>query len=83
MTTSSLDIVRDAIDSVAPELDVASIPDSARLQEDVGLDSLDFLNVIAAVHRSTGVDVPESEYAKVATVGGFASYLDARSAETC
>lgn len=75
--TDSTRIVCDAIESVAPDIDAAGIRPDADLRADIGLDSLDFLHVVAAVHDATGVDVPERDYPKIATLRSFAEYLDA------
>jgi acyl carrier protein len=75
--TDSSTIVRDAIEGVAPDIDAATIRPDANLRDDIGLDSLDFLHVVAAVHETTGVDVPERDYPRIATLRLFAEYLDA------
>jgi hypothetical protein len=36
---------------------------------------LDFLNFIIALHQRLDVNVPEADYAKVATIAGAAAYL--------
>jgi acyl carrier protein len=51
----------------------------ARLQEDLELDSMDVLNVMAALSERTGVDIPEADYPRLATIGGAADYLTART----
>ena len=56
-----------AIDAVAPDLDAATLAPDAH--------SLDFLNVVAAVHGATGVDVPERDDPKTTTIEASASYL--------
>ena len=63
----------------APEVDFAAIDAAADLREQLDIDSLDFLNALIAVHESTGVDVPESDYAQVATLDAAAAYLAARA----
>ena len=60
---------------IAPEVDLATIDPNAELQEDLDLDSMDFLNLVTALHDETGVDVPERDYPRVSTVEGFVSYL--------
>ena len=70
--------VRAAIGQVAPDVDTDDVDDNARLRQDLDLDSLDFLALIETIAGSTGVDIPESDYAQVATVKGLISYLAAR-----
>lgn len=70
--------VRAAIASVAPDVDLAGLDEDARLRQDLELDSLDFLRLVQTIDTATGVDIPERDYAKVATVKGLIAYLTAR-----
>ena len=79
MTAAQLrDVVVDALRSVAPEADAASLGDAARLRDAFDLDSMDFLNVVIALHTALGVDIPEADYAKLQTLGGAVAYLASR-----
>lgn len=72
------DAVRTAIGQVAPEVHVGELDESARLQQDLELDSLDFLRLVETIEEATGVDIPERDYAEVATVTGLIAYMAAR-----
>ena len=72
------DAVFDALRSVAPESDPASLPEAEPFREALDLDSMDFLNFLVAVHKSLHVDIPEADYAKVQTIGGIVGYLQSR-----
>lgn len=61
--------------NIAPETDASTIDPHADLREALDIDSLDFLNFIAAVHKKLGVNVPESDYAKLLTIKDAVSYL--------
>ncbi len=61
--------------TVAPDLDPATVGDDDHLQEDLELDSMDFLNLVAALHKRLGVSVPEADYARIATPGSAVRYL--------
>lgn len=69
--------VRDAIRRVAPDVEPDDIADDVDFRADAGLDSMDFLNVLAAVAQSTGVEVPERDYPSISTIAALADYLDA------
>jgi acyl carrier protein len=60
---------------IAPEVDLETIDPHAELQEDLDLDSMDFLNLVTALHDETGIDVPERDYPRISTVEGFVTYL--------
>ena len=73
--------VRAAIARVAPEIDPDTIADDEQFRDDAGLDSMDFLNVLAAIADQTGVEVPEADYPQVTTIAALASYIDAHAGD--
>ena len=72
------EVVRDALVDVAPDLDPAEIGDDDDFHDDLGLDSMDSLNLAVALYEATGVDVPERDYARMRTVAECVSYLTSR-----
>jgi acyl carrier protein len=80
--TSARAAVAAAIGRVAPEVDVEAIDPASDLRDAAGLDSMDFLEVIVAVYEATGVEVPERDYPRLATLSGFVAYLAERAADT-
>lgn len=65
----------EALRSVAPESDPASIDDAASLRDTLDLDSMDFLNFLIAVHKALHVDIPEADYGKVQTLQSAIAYV--------
>lgn len=61
--------------NIAPETDAATIDPDDDLREALDIDSLDFLNFLTALHKRLGVNVPESDYAKLLTINGAVAYL--------
>ena len=70
--------VLEAIRSVAPEVDAASLDATRPLRDQVDLDSMDWLNVMIALDARLGVKVPEADYARLDTLGRLVEYLHAR-----
>jgi acyl carrier protein len=70
--------VVEALTSVAPEIDPRSLRPEQGFREQFDLDSMDFLNVVIALHGSLGVDVPEADYGKLATLSAAVDYLAGR-----
>lgn len=64
-----------SLGEVAPEVDPAAIDPDAPLAEQLDLDSIDFLNLIVAVAQRTGVEVPDRDYPRLATLNGAIAYL--------
>ena len=71
-------LIVEELGTVAPETDAATIDPDADLREALDIDSLDFLNFIAALHKRTGVNVPERDYASLLTMNKAAAYLLAK-----
>jgi acyl carrier protein len=68
----------DALADIAPEGDYARLKPDLPLRDQLDIDSYDFLNVVVALHERIGVDVPEADYQKLATLDSAVSYLAAR-----
>jgi len=67
-----------AITRIAPEVDPATLKGDERLRQQVDIDSMDFLNMVIDLHRELGVDIPEADYGKLATVDDIVNYLTER-----
>jgi len=68
-----------ALASVAPEADTAALDPKKPIREELDIDSMDFLNFVVALHAALGVDVPERDYAKLATLDSCVNYLSAQT----
>jgi acyl carrier protein len=71
-------VVQEELNNIAPEVDFAMVDPAADLREALDIDSMDFLNFIAAIHHRLGVDVPETDYAKLGTLDGAVKYLQGK-----
>jgi acyl carrier protein len=68
-------VVLQALGEIAPEADLASIDPDVALREQLDLDSMDLLNVAIALHAALGIDIPEADYPKLATLAGAVDYV--------
>ncbi|HZQ58248.1 MAG TPA: acyl carrier protein [Acidimicrobiales bacterium] len=66
-----------ALHEVAPEADLAAVDPDGLLQDEVGLDSIDFLRVVDIVGAAAGADIPERDFPSLSTFRAFVSYLAA------
>lgn len=64
--------------SVAPDIDPTTVSDDDHLQDDLELDSMDFLNLVTAIHARLGVDIAEADYPRIATLGDAVPFLSKR-----
>ena len=77
-TTEATAAITSAIATIAPEVDTTVVDPDAPFRSEMDLDSLDFLNLVQALHESTGVDIPEADYPRVDTLARLTSYLAER-----
>jgi acyl carrier protein len=61
---------------IAPEADPSSVADDEDIREAFDLDSMDFSNLVVAIHKRTGVNIPEVDYRKLFTLGGAIAYVE-------
>jgi acyl carrier protein len=73
-------LVLRVLGEIAPEASLGTLITTAPFQEQLDLDSMDFLNVVSGLSEATGVDIPERDYPKVATLDGCVAYLASRLA---
>lgn len=77
--------IRDAVirilAKIAPEVRGQALAPSISLRDQLDLDSMDALNFVIALHQELGVEIPESDYAKLATLDRIVAYLAARLTE--
>lgn len=69
------DVVVGALRDVAPEIDADAIDPDADLGEEFDIDSMDLLNIVVAIHKRTGIEIPERDYPKLATLNEAVAYL--------
>lgn len=70
--------VLEALATIAPEIDASSVDDDQPLRDSLDLDSMDFLNLLVALGRGLHVEIPESDYSKLQTLGSLVQYLAER-----
>lgn len=62
---------------IAPEADLGALKPDISFRDQLDIDSMDFLNFVIALHEELKVDIPESDYPKVASLNGCVAYLTA------
>ena len=64
--------------SIAPEMEEEAVAPDRPLRDQIDLDSMDWLNVIVALHERLNVEIPESDYARLTTLDAVVAYIGAR-----
>ena len=62
------------------EIDEEKIKDDATLKEDMGIDSLDFVDIVVIVEKNFGFKIKPEELAGVLTLKQFCDYIEAKVA---
>lgn len=57
------------------EIDTNKIYDDARLKEDVGIDSLDYVDIVAFVRREYDFKIEKEQMKDVLTLGQFYEFI--------
>jgi acyl carrier protein len=62
------------------EIEASRIVASARLREDLGLDSLDGVDLVVALEKALGVQIPEEIARQMKSVGDIHNYVSKAAA---
>lgn len=60
------------------EIDEEKIFDDARLREDMGIDSLDFVDIVVIVEKNFGFKIKTEEMKDVITLRQFYDYIECK-----
>jgi acyl carrier protein len=71
-------VVLRVLGDIAPEADLASLRPDIAFREQLDLDSMDLLNFVVGLHGALGVEIPEADYPKLATLDACVEYLASR-----
>jgi len=66
-----IDIIRD----IVPDEDCSGLEPAKNLRDQLDLDSMDFLDIVMELRKKYGVEVPEADYPKLATLESCIDYL--------
>jgi acyl carrier protein len=70
--------ILELVTEIAPDVDAATVIPGIDFRDQFDFDSMDTLNFAIALHRELGVDVPEADYAKLASLDKCVGYLSPR-----
>ena len=64
-----------ALLDVAPDVDAATLDPARAFRDQFDFDSMDYLNFVTALHLRLGIDIPETDYPRLASLDGCVEYL--------
>ena len=68
-------VLIDELGRIAPETDASRLEPNAELRDELDIDSMDFLNLVTALAERLMIEIPETDYPKLATLGHAVDYL--------
>jgi acyl carrier protein len=74
-TTDTESLIRTVLHQVAPDVDLADLAGDDDIRDTLGLDSLDFLQVVELLSERSGVRIDEDDYPKLSTLNSGAAWL--------
>ena len=63
------------IADIAPDEDLSNVKPEVRLRDQLDLDSMDFLDIVMELRKQYSIEVPEEDYAQLASLNSCAEYL--------
>ncbi len=70
--------ILEILTSIAPDVDAATVLPDVDFRDQFDFDSMDTLNFAIALHEVFGIDVPERDYAQLASLEKCLSYVQSR-----
>ena len=68
-------VLLEAVGLVAPDVEPAGLDSSESLRDQAGLDSIDFLELVALLADALHADIPEDDYPQLDTIDSAVAYL--------
>ena len=67
--------VLDILSDIAPDEDLSQLDDDKRFREQLGLDSMDFLDIVMELRKRHRIQIPEDDYINLASMNSTVTYL--------
>ena len=71
-------VIRESLAGVAPDLEIDGLEPEVLIRDQADFDSMDTLNFAIALSQALSIDIPESDYPRLASLGECRRYLEGR-----
>lgn len=71
-------VIFNTLKKIAPDTEPSELAPNENIRESLNIDSFDALQFIASLGDQLGIDIPEKDYGKTATLKDLLSYLETR-----
>jgi acyl carrier protein len=76
MTPSEIrGVILDILADIAPDDDLSTLQDDLPFRDQLELDSMDFLDIVMELRKRYRVQIPEEDYAQLASMESTCNYL--------
>jgi acyl carrier protein len=69
------EIVFQLLKKIAPDTEPSTLKLDENIRETLNIDSFDSLQFIVALNKKTGIEIPEEDYGKIATLQALTAYI--------
>ncbi|MGO4904257.1 acyl carrier protein [Flavobacterium sp. W20_MBD1_R3] len=69
------EIVFQLLKKIAPDTEPSTLKPDENIRETLNIDSFDSLQFIVALNKKTGIEIPEEDYGKIATLQALLAYI--------
>ncbi|SMX21929.1 acyl carrier protein [Boseongicola aestuarii] len=71
--------VKAELNRIAPDIDADDIDRSENLRDEFDIDSMDFLNLVTALSKLLGLNIPEADYDQMESFDDLVGYLSKKA----
>lgn len=69
------EIVFQLLKKISPDTEPSTLKPDENIRETLNIDSFDSLQFIVALNKKTGIEIPEEDYGKIATLQALLAYI--------
>ena len=73
--------VKEILGEIAPDEDLGNLREEVSFRDQLELDSMDFLDIVMELRKRYGIEVPEEDYPKLASLDSCVEYLGPKLAD--
>ena len=77
MTAAEIkDAILEILSEIAPDEDLSNVKEDVPFRDQLELDSMDFLDIVMELRKRYRIQIPEEEYAELASMSSTVKYLE-------
>ena len=69
------EIIFQLLKKIAPDTEPSTLKPDENIRETLNIDSFDSLQFIVALNKKSGIEIPEEDYGKIATLKALTAYI--------